>query len=323
MSATQRIPCLSLAESDTKAFCDSLYLAFAEYGFVALADHGLRAGLRARVLEELNRFFEAPLERKMTCHRAGTGGARGYTPFGIEAAKDQTIPDLKEFYHVGRTQVCLRTGQSEPNSRQLRALASLPENVWPGNMDDFQRVLVEMYDALESIGARVLRAIAASLGQPADYFEAVTDVGNSLLRALHYPPIASDHGGAVRAAAHEDINLITLLVGSEEPGLEVQTRTGEWIAAPGGDDLIICNVGDMLERLTNHVLVSTTHRVVNPQPPWCYRSRYSLPFFLHPNSDFLIRSLSSCVSEGNPDRYPEPILADDFLHQRLVEIGLV
>ncbi len=316
------IPILSLAEREGPAFCRDLRSAFSEFGFVAFRDHGLRPGLRRHVLTEVEAFFSSTDERKMSCHLRGTGGARGFTPFGIEVAKDQTTPDLKEFYHIGREFV--RAAEVAPAApEQEAALALLPQNVWPDWLPSFRPALLELYRELDEIGGHVLQAVATGLELEASYFEKVVDVGNSLLRALHYPAVPKNPKGAVRAAAHEDINLITLLVGSEQPGLQVLSRSGGWVAAPGGDELIICNVGDMLQRLTNDVLVSTTHRVVNPPSPWSEQSRYSLPFFLHPNSDFLIRSLSTCVTENHPERYPQPILANDFLQQRLREIGLI
>ena len=317
------IPCLSLREIETEETCMNLRAALTQFGFVALYDHGLPLGLRARAFEQIEAFFKLDLNDKLSCHRPDSGGARGYTPFGIEVAKDQSVPDLKEFFHVGREQVRLTRHQSHANAAQLSALSALPKNIWPALLPAAPQVFGELYQHLEAIGARVLSAIARCLDLSDSYFDDKIDVGNSLLRALHYPPLSVDPGEAVRAAAHEDINLITLLIGSEQPGLEILDRSGRWIQAPSGDELIICNVGDMLERLTNDVLVSTTHRVVNPKMPWAKESRYSLPFFLHPNSDFLIQSLDSCVSEQRPDRYPVPILADEFLRQRLIEIGLI
>lgn len=317
-----QIPCLSLRDGATPAFVADLNTSLASYGFVALSDHGLPLGLRNRVFEAVQKYFALPESEKMADHVPSGAGARGYTPFGVEVAKDQSLPDLKEFFHVGRERVRLRRGQRDATGAQLEALSDFPPNIWPNADQDLRASMLQLFDALEEIGVVVLEAIARGLDLDPDYFADKVDVGNSILRAIHYPPLETPTR-AVRAAAHEDINLITLLVGSEQPGLEVQRKSGEWITAPGGDDLIICNVGDMLERLTNHVLVSTTHRVINPPPPWASVSRYSLPFFLHPNSDFLIETLPSCISAERPNRYPRPILANDFLRQRLVEIGLL
>ncbi len=305
------IPTLDFALAETDAFAEELDRAFGEMGFVALENHGLEPTLRRRAFEVVERFFALPLEAKRAYFVEGGAGARGYTPFGIEVAKDQTTPDLKEFWHVGRE---LDNAPGAPR---------YPENLWPEELPEFRPILTELYQRLEAIGDRVLAAVARGLHLPSSYFTDKTNFGNSILRALHYPPIGDERGGAVRAAAHEDINLITLLIGSEEPGLEVLSKSGEWVEAPRGNDLIVCNVGDMLQRLTNRALASTTHRVVNPPSPWCGVSRYSLPFFLHPNSDFLIETLPSCIASDRPNRYPVPITADDYLKERLREIGLL
>jgi len=327
MSRVADIPCLSLSDLDSERFVSTLTSALGEVGFVALADHGLPQGLRQTVFEQTAQYFKRPLEQKMACHVPGGAGARGYTAFGVEVAKDQSIPDLKEFFHVGRQDIALPQQGLSPSAAQLQALGRLPRNVWPDDAPEFRRCLLQMYGHLERIGVRVLSAIARGLSLDCSYFEDKVDVGNSILRLLHYPPLAlarpDSSSPAVRAAAHEDINLITLLVGSEQPGLEVLHKAGEWIPAPSGDDLIICNVGDMLQRLTNHFLCSTTHRVINPPPPWADVSRYSVPFFLHLNSDFVIETLPACVSVARPNRYPEPITADDFLRERLLQIGLL
>jgi len=327
VSLEAEIPCLSLKDVESEQFVSVLTRALGDVGFVALSDHGLPQGLRQRVFEQTAHYFSLPLERKMASHVPKGAGARGYTPFGVEVAKDQSVPDLKEFYHVGRQSIDLLHGHADPSPKQLQALEQLQRNIWPHDAPEFISSSLEMYRCLEGIGVRVLRAIARGLGLLPGFFEDKVDVGNSILRLLHYPPLPSalpERGShAVRAAAHEDINLITLLIGSEQPGLEVLSKTGEWIAAPGGDDLIICNVGDMLQRLTNHRLCSTTHRVVNPPSPWADVSRYSLPFFLHLNSDFVIETLPSCISAAQPNRYPVPITADDFLRERLQEIGLL
>lgn len=304
---TQEIPCLDFYEVDSPEFAQSLRGAFSEYGFVALKNHGLDQELRARTFSVVEAFFALPVELKKKYFVVGGAGARGYTPMGVEVAKDQTAPDLKEFFHVGREV----------------ARSQLPENLFPEEVGEFRAVMLELYSRIELVGDGVLSATARSLGLAPDYFRDKTNCGNSLLRALHYPPLVGDGGGAVRAAAHEDINLITLLIGSEQPGLEILAKSGSWVKAPGGNELLLCNVGDMLQRLTNHELCSTTHRVVNPPQPWCDVSRYSVPFFLHPNSDFLIDTLPECISSERPNRYPEPILADDYLSERLREIGLL
>jgi isopenicillin N synthase-like dioxygenase len=241
-----------------------------------------------------------------------SGGARGYTNFGIETAKDSEHPDLKEFWQVGR-----ETENQQPGHEAL-----LP-NIWPREIDDFKPKLYRLYEALEALGNRILDALAVYLDLAPGYFRDKVNNGNSILRPLHYPPIAQQDTLSLRSAAHEDINLITLLVGSQEPGLEVLSRSGEWVPINMQAGAIVVNIGDMMQRLTNHVLPSTTHRVVNSPEAYTGGSRYSIPFFLHPNPDFEISTLPSCITPDNPNRYPQPILADVYLKQRLVEIGLM
>jgi isopenicillin N synthase-like dioxygenase len=316
------IPVVDAARLGDEALVAPLIGAFRDLGFVALRGHGVGAPLIEACYEAVGAFFALPDQVKRRYHVAGGGGARGYTPFAVEKAKDQTVADLKEFWHVGRE---LPAGASADDYRA----AGLAPNVWPREVPGFREATLALYRALDSLGARVLRAIARGFELSPDHFEGVVNRGNSILRPLHYPPLSDPPQGAVRSAAHEDINLITLLVGAREPGLQILTRDGDWIDAPAGEDLIICNVGDMLQRLTNHVLPSTTHRVINPPPDTPGEgdarnvSRYSIPFFLHPNSDFLIETLPSCMGAGRENRYPEPILADDYLQERLREIGLI
>jgi len=195
-------------------------------------------------------------------------------------------------------------------------------NVWPTEVADFRTRVYGLYVALDELGNRILNALALYLGLPLGYFRDKVDAGNSILRPIHYPPITQPDTPSLRSAEHEDINLLTLLVGSDEPGLEVLTRSGEWLPVRNPPGTIVVNIGDMMQRLTNHVLPSTTHRVVNVPEAYDGESRYSTPFFLHPNPDFLIATLPSCVGGGNPNRYPEPISADDYLTERLIEIGL-
>jgi isopenicillin N synthase-like dioxygenase len=316
---TRSVPVVDMARLDDEALVEPLVGAFRELGFVALRGHGVERALIRDCYDAVAAFFALPEEVKRRHHLPGGGGARGYTPFAVEKAKDQTVADLKEFWHVGRE---LPAGAGDADYRA----AGLVPNVWPSEVPGFREATLALYRALDDLGARVLRAIARGLDLPPGYFEDVVDRGNSILRPLHYPPLTDPPQGAVRSAAHEDINLITLLVGAREPGLQILTRDGAWIDAPAGEDLIICNVGDMLQRLTNHVLPSTTHRVINPSPEpgtAANVSRYSIPFFLHPNSDFLIETLPGCVGPGRENRYPEPILADDYLKERLREIGLM
>jgi isopenicillin N synthase-like dioxygenase len=282
-----------------------LFAAFREYGFVAIRGHAIAHAQIAAAYDAVRQFFSLPLDQKLRYRQPGLGGARGYTPFRVERAKDQTDPDLKEFWHVGREGV---------------VRDAMPPNVWP-DVDGFRSALLALYEGLDALGARVLEALTVELALPRDWFATRTDHGNSILRPLHYPPLAAYTG--VRSAAHEDINLITLMVAAGEPGLEILRRDGSWLAVETGPDEVVVNIGDMLQRLTNHVLPSTTHRVVNPPGEAGARSRYSLPYFLHLNPEAVITSLPSCVSRDRPDRYPTPITANEYLHERLREIGLL
>ncbi len=244
-----------------------------------------------------------------TC--AGIGGARGYTPFGVETAKGATHHDLKEFWQIGR---------ELPPGHRYRS--SMPDNVWIEGDPGFRKAALELWESFDRMGRKLLEAIAAYLELDRHWFDDKVGEGNSVLRVIHYPPLAAGATG-VRAGAHEDINVITLLLGAEEGGLELLDRNGRWLPVNPPPGTLVCNVGDMLQRLTNHVLPSTTHRVVNPTGERAQRPRYSMPFFLHFNSDFPIATLPGCIGAGRPDRYPEPILADDYLRQRLREIKLL
>jgi len=302
----------SIPTLDVSSFVSTdLGRAFREFGFCALVGHGIDDGITAPAYAALRRFFALPETVKRRYQLPGQGGARGYTPFGTERAKDQTEPDLKEFWHVGR---------ELPHDHPARA--HMRPNVWPDEVPELRPALLLLYQALDALGARVLSGIALDLGLSAGWFDDKVDHGNSILRPLHYPPVAGAARG-VRSAAHEDINLITLMIASGEPGLEILRRDGQWLPIETPPGAVIVNIGDMLQRLTNHVLPSTTHRVVNPEGDWGTRSRYSLPFFLHPNSDFSIETLPGCCGATRPNRYPTPITADAYLQQRLREIGLL
>jgi len=294
-----------------RGFVEALGRGYEAYGFCGIVGHGIDAEVIAAAYAAVREFFALPDDIKRR-YETGLGGARGYTRFGVETAKDNQYPDLKEFWQVGRE---LPVGH--------RLHSALYNNVWPAEVRDFRTRLYGLFEALEALGRRILQALALYLQLPADYFEDKVNLGNSILRPLHYPPIAELQTPSLRSAAHEDINLITLLVGSEEPGLEVLSKGGDWIPVATQPGTIVVNIGDMMQRLTNHVLPSTTHRVVNTPQAYDGQSRYSIPFFFHPNPDFLIASLPSCVTADNPDRYPTPILADDYLTQRLIEIGLL
>ncbi len=305
----ERIPTLSL-EKGGSAFPGEVGASFETFGFAVIADHGIDGELIARAWALTEALYALPVEMRMRGHVPGSGGARGYTPFGVEIAKDADKHDLKEFWHVGR---------DLPPGHRFRA--SMPDNVWPEQPAAFLETFQRLFKAFDTAGNRILSAIAIHLGLTPDWFEGAVQDGNSVLRLLHYPPIPVDADG-IRAGAHEDINLITLLLGAEEAGLQLLTRQGDWLAIDPPKGAMVVNVGDMLQRLTNHRLPSTTHRVINPPPERRHLPRYSMPFFLHPASDFLIKTLPQCVDAEHPDRYPLPITADDYLQQRLREIGL-
>jgi isopenicillin N synthase-like dioxygenase len=302
---------LDRADRDPQAFAQALGASFERFGFAIVADHGIPADLIARAEAAARALFALPEEAKRAGHRPGTGGARGYTPFGIETAKDAIAVDLKEFWHIGR--------ELPPGHRFRQAMAA---NIWPAGVPDFRATMLELYAAFEATGARLLAAIARYLGLAPDFFVDPVADGNSVLRLLHYPPVAGS-GPSIRAGAHEDINVITLLLGAEEAGLEILDRDGRWLPVTPGPGELAVNVGDMLQRLTNGRLRSTTHRVANPASARRGHARYSMPFFLHFRPDYRIETLPSCIDAAHPDRFPDPISANDYLLQRLREIKLL
>ena len=289
---------------------DELGNSFAEYGFAIVRDHGVPSELIARAEEKSRAFFALPEEVKLRYHLKGQGGARGYTPFGIERAKDAAVHDLKEFWHVGR-----ELPPGDPLERFMQP------NVWPDEVASFRDTFETLYATMERTGLRILSAIALHLGLPEHFFDPTVENGNSVMRLLHYPPVPVEAEGRIRAAAHEDINTITLLLGAEEAGLELLAKDGRWLPVSPPEGALAVNIGDMLQRLTNGRLRSTTHRVINPVGERARHARYSMPFFLHFRPDFLIEPLPDCVAEGEA---PEsPITAHDYLMQRLREINLV
>jgi isopenicillin N synthase-like dioxygenase len=308
----QTLPVLSLDE-DPAHIAAEIGASFRQYGFAMVRDFGISPALIDRAWRLTEQFFALPEAEKQTYFDPAINGARGYTPFGREIAKGAKARDLKEFWHVGRD---LPAGHPLSSS-------SMPPNIWPAGIDGFRKTFEELYAAFDRVGAVILDAIARHLGLGSGWFDPAIADGNSVLRLLHYPPLGPDaEPGAIRAGAHEDINLITLLLGAEEAGLELLTREGQWIGVTPPPGAMVVNIGDMLQRLTNHVLPSTSHRVRNPVGERAHVSRYSMPFFLHLRSDFEIRTLPQCVSAANPDRYATPISADEYLQERLREIGL-
>jgi len=302
-------------DRDFGGFAERLGGSFARFGFAVISDHGLAQTKIEAALAAARAFFALPVDAKLR-YRVGEAGQRGYTPFGVETAKGHAHHDLKEFWHVGR---------DLPPGHRFRAM--MDENVWPdADVPGFHDAIGWLYGALDAMGLKVLEAIAVWLGLERRFFAPTVEAGNSVLRLLHYPPVA-EAGPHIRAGAHEDINVITLLLGAEEAGLEVLDRSqggdaGRWLPIDPPAGALVVNIGDMLQRLTNHRLPSTTHRVVNPPPERRGHARYSTPFFLHFNPDYEIRTLATCVDAEHPDRYPQPITADAFLRQRLREIKL-
>jgi len=314
-----QIPSLDLADflsGDAKKknkFVQDLGAAYNEIGFVAIKNHGLSDELTKKLYATIMKYFKLPDEVKTKHERPEQGFQRGYTGKGKEHAKGRNTGDLKEFYHVGQEIL-----EADPIKEEY------PENVWPSEVPEFKEVTLEAYRTLEKAGINMLRAIALYLELPENYFDAKVKNGNSILRPIHYFPIDdpdSIPADAVRAAEHGDINLITLLMGASADGLQVLRRDGKWIPITSMPDQIVVNVGDMLDRLTNHKLKSTIHRVVNPPRELMHTSRYSIPFFMHPRSEMDLTSLKNCIDRENPKRY-EDITAGDFLNQRLAEIGL-
>ena len=297
---------LSLVETDLAVAAAGFGDAFARTGFAVVSDHGIDAALIERANAATRAFFALPEAVKRRYVVPGGGGQRGLTAFGVEAAKGHAKADLKEFWHMGR---------ELPPGHAYAGL--MPPNLWPGEIPEFQEAVSALFDALDQTGAKLLRAIAVHLGLEADFFEGPVRDGNSILRLLHYPPVPPETAGAIRAGAHEDINVITLLLGAEEAGLQLLGKDGTWryIDAPAGS--LVCNVGDMLQRLTGHRLPSTSHRVLNPAPERMGVARYSTPFFLHFRPDYLITALP-----GGPLEEPA-ITANDYLLERLRDIKLL
>lgn len=313
-----RIPTLDIrrftdrdSDADRRAFVAELGESYRQWGFAGIRGHGIAASLIDGSYDVFQRFFALPEAIKRRYHVPGSGGARGYTPFGVETAKGATHSDLKEFWHIGR---------EIPDDSPHRDV--MPPNLWPVEVEGFREQGYALYQALDVLGSSVLSALALHLGLAEDWFADKIDSGNSILRPIHYPPITAEDIPNVRAGAHEDINLITLLVGASAAGLEVRSRSGHWVPFTAEADTIVVNIGDMLQRLTNHIYPSTTHRVVNPRGEAARKPRYSTPFFLHPNPDFVIDVLPMTATSDNPSRYPEPITAQGYLEQRLREIKL-
>ena len=314
---TNKIPSVNLADflsSDINKknnFVESIGKAFEEIGFVALDGHFLDSTFNKKLYKEIRSFFDLPQEIKNKYEIPGISGQRGYVSFGKESAKGSKHGDLKEFWHFG---------QYVENDDKL--LKEYPSNVEVTENEQFNIVGKQTYRLLEKTSKYVLRALALYLRLDEFYFDKYIVNGNSILRPIHYPPILEKPKDAVRAAAHGDINLITLLMGAQGRGLQVKNNKGEWIDAIASKDQLMINVGDMLSRHTNNKLKSTVHRVINPSKDLMKKSRYSIPFFMHPISDMKLDVLESCIDENNPKSFDD-ITAGEFLNQRLVELGLL
>lgn len=312
-----KIPSINLQDflSEDKSrkdyFVQSIGEAYQNIGFVALHGHFLEEELVEQLYLECRKFFNLPLAIKQKYEIEGIGGQRGYTSFGKESAKGRTEGDLKEFWHFGQ--------QLSASSKYKN---EYPENVIVEELPDFNKVGNEVYKKLEKTGIYVLRALSLFIGLDEFYFDEYIKDGNSILRPIHYPPITTEPKSAVRAAAHTDINLITLLMGAQGKGLQVQNHNGDWIDAIAQPDELMINVGDMLSRHTNNKLKSTIHQVENPPRQLWGTSRYSIPFFMHPVSDMRLDCLDLCIDEQNPKQF-DNCTAGEYLNERLRELGLI
>ena len=301
---------LSNDPNKKQKFINEIGHAYETIGFVALKGHFLDDTLVNNLYSEIKNFFELPIETKEKYEIPGIGGQRGYVSFGKESAKGKKEGDLKEFWHFGQ--------YVEDDAERAK---EYPENVLVNELTNFNEVGKETYKMLEKTAKYVLRSLALHLSLEETYFDQYIKNGNSILRPIHYPPIATEPKGAERAAAHGDINLITLLMGAQGKGLQVKKHNGDWIDAVAAPDELMINVGDMLARHSNNKLKSTIHRVTNPPKEMWGTSRYSIPFFMHPISEMKLDVLENCIDSKNPKQF-EDITAGEFLEQRLLELGL-
>ncbi len=291
-------------------FVQELGKAFHEVGFVAVTNHGVPQELIDHFYDAAKKFFGLPVKTKLATQVPELAGQRGYTAFGVEHAKQSQVADLKEFFQIGQ-----EVTDNDPIKEEY------PTNIKVSEVPEFTNLGQDLYASFEDAGKNLLRAIALFLNLEESYFDKYVHNGNSILRAIHYPPISHEPKSAIRAEEHEDIDLITLLVGASADGLQLQNENDEWVPIKAGVGAIVINVGDMLQRLTNNYLKSTTHRVVNPPREKWHLPRLSIPFFLHPRSEMDLTCLESCVTAERPIAY-EPITAGDYLDERLREIGL-
>ena len=302
---------LSYVNGDEEArakFVKDLFAGIKDYGFIILVDHVVSPDTIRKGYAAVKEFYALSEEEKLKCTMPGGGGQRGYTPFGKEHAKDNPYKDLKEFYHVGR--------EVSPEHKFHKYY---PANLWPENCAGFKESLSELYDALDATSLHLLDALGEALGMPQSYFRNMIAEGNSILRPIHYPPVGNaPPAGSIRAAAHGDINLITILMGATSSGLQLLDRDGQWLDVETKEGQLVVDAGDMMSRITNEVIPATIHRVINPDDSGA--ERFSMPFFVHPNPEAMLECIPSCVGEGAKF---EPMLAHDCLMQRLGEIGLM
>lgn len=315
MEAERKVPELSLmsfvngTNNDKTKFVNGLFSGLKDYGFIVLVDHPVDYKLTSKAYDLIHQFFQLPAETKQKYICQQGGGQRGYTAFGVEHAKNSKYPDLKEFWHVGREELV--------NPAKFKQF--LPDNIWPTEIPEFKDTFLKLYNGLDTTSTVILDALGMALDVPQSFFRDMLQDGNSILRPIHYPPLSAEAPkNAVRSAAHEDINLITVMVGATTSGLELLDRDGQWLKVNNNDKQLVVDSGDMLSRLTNNVIPATTHRVVNPDD--ASSNRYSMPFFVHPNPDTTLSCIPSCVGAG--EKYP-PINSHEWLMIRLKEIGLI
>lgn len=310
----RKVPELSLLDFingeslERNRFIDNLFSGIKDYGFIILTDHNVDQSTIDASYSAVNKFFSLPEDVKKQYVSPQGGGQRGYTPFGLEHAKDNPHMDLKEFYHVGREV-----------SADHRFAKYYPNNIWPEEIDEFKKNLTNIYDSLDQTSVHLLDALGIALDVPKNYFRDMIDTGNSILRAIHYPPVGeAPPAGSIRAAAHGDINLITILMGATASGLQLLDRDDQWLDVDTKPGQLVVDSGDMMSRITNEVIPATIHRVINPSES--KEARFSMPFFVHPNPEAILECIPSCVGDGA--KFP-PVSAHEALMERLKDIGLV
>ena len=307
----EKIPTISIKNINErkKIISKEIFEACQDVGFFTIIDHDLDIKLIKKILNLSSEFFSQSEEIKNKYHIKDGAGQRGYTPLGIETAKNSKIPDQKEFWHHGRS------------IWSQKYKKDMPKNLVIQEVEEINNELINLFNNFEEVGKKILSLIAIALNLKENWFDNKINQGNSILRMIHYPKLKNNSAG-LRAEAHEDINLITLLIGTEQEGLEILNKEKKWIPISVGSNKIVCNVGDMLQRLTNDSLKSTTHRVCNPKDQKKNQPRYSIPFFLHLNPDYMIKTIPNCINKIYPNKYQDAISANDFLKIRLEEINL-